>query len=118
MEKKELRDELDPIIDDILRVPPDLMIPDSFTDDLVKKLERQIYWRELLSEFGIKIALAAGALIILMICLIFPARYDPRPWIDWILRNGLWISGLVGIVIFTILFDQILLKYMLRTHKR
>lgn len=111
-------DKLDRIIDDSLRQSPDHFLSDTFTDDLVKRLEKQLLWKELLSEFGMKLALTAGALAILLVCLIFPARNDPRPWIDWIAQNRVVVAGLIGIGMFFILFDQILLKFLFRRFQK
>ena len=111
---KDLKESIDSMIDDSLRQPPDFDIPASFTDDLVKKLEKQLAWKELLSEFGLKAGLVLAALLIMVGCLIFPAKNDPIPWIDWIARNRFMVTGLIGVVMFTLLFDQILLKFMFR----
>lgn len=115
---KDLKDNLDGRIDDALRQPPDFIIPVSFTGNLVKRLEKQLAWKELLSEFGIKIALVAGALIVLLICLIFPAKNDPLPWIDWIARNRFTVAGLIGVGMFTVIIDQFLLKFMFRKFRK
>ena len=114
MERKEFKENIESLIDDSLRQPPDFIIPASFTDDLVRKLEKQLAWKELLSEFGLKAGLVLAALIVMLICLIFPAKNDPLPWLDWIARNRFMVTGLIGVVMFTVLFDQILLKFMFR----
>jgi len=114
MEMKEFNEKTDYLIYDALRQPPDFIIPDAFTSRLVKKLEKQLAWKELLSEFGLKAGLVMAALIIMVICLIFPAKSDPLPWINWIARNRFMVTGLMGVGIFIALFDQILLKFMFR----
>jgi len=118
MEMKDFREDLDSMLDNSLRQPPDFIIPASFTDDLVKKLEKQLAWKELLSEFGIKAGLVIAALLIMVICLIFPARNDPAPWLDWIARNRFLVTGLIGVAVFTVVFDQILLKFMFRRNRK
>jgi len=114
MEMKEFNENLDGLIDDALRQPPDFIIPDTFTSLLVKKLEKQLAWKELLSEFGLKAGLVIAALIIMVTCLVFPAKTDPLPWINWIARNRFMVTGLIGVGIFIVLFDQILLKFLFR----
>ena len=109
---KEFQQNLDGIIDESLRTPPDFDISASFTDDLVKRLERQLAWRELLGEFGIKLSLILGALMVVLICLIFPAKNDPTPWIAWLAQNRMTVSGILCIILFTFVFDQVLLKYL------
>ncbi|MEI8005135.1 MAG: hypothetical protein WCI48_02940 [Bacteroidota bacterium] len=114
MEMKEFKEDIDSMIADSLRQPPDFIIPASFTENLVKKLEKQLAWKELLSEFGLKAGLVLAALIVMLICLVFPAKNDPVPWLDWIAKNRFIVTGLIGVVMFTVLFDQILLKFMFR----
>ena len=69
----ELDSKLDGMIDKALREPPDYIIPDSFTEELVRKLEKQLAWKELLSEFGLKSGLVLASLGIMTICLIYPS---------------------------------------------
>ena len=111
---KELNSELDGMIGKALHEPPDYVIPDSFTDELVKKLEKQLAWKELLSEFGLKAGLVLGSLIIMTICLVFPAKNDPAPFIQWIAGNRFIVSGIIGVGLFTFIFDQVVLKYMFK----
>jgi len=112
MERNEFNEKLDGMLEDALHRPPDYFIPDSFTDDLVKRLEKRLAWKELLSEFGLKSALVLGALIVLLFCLIFPAKNDPMPWIAWIAQNRIMVGGAISVILFTFVFDQILLKYL------
>jgi hypothetical protein len=118
MEMNEPNDKLDRIIDDSFRQSPDCFLSDSFTDNLVKRLEKQLLWKELLSEFGMKLALSAGSLAILLVCLIFPAQNDPRPWFEWIAQNRIIIAGLIGVGAFIVIFDQILLKFLFRRSQK
>lgn len=118
MERNEFNDKLDGMLEDALHRPPDFFIPDSFTDDLVKRLEKQLAWKELLSEFGLKTALVLGALVVLLVCLIFPAKNDPMPWIAWIAQNRIMVAGIISILLFTFVFDQLFLKYLFgRSHR-
>lgn len=111
---KEFKGNLDGIIDEALRQPPDLTIPDSFTSDLVKRLEKQLAWKELLAEFGLKAGLVLAALVIMGICLVFPAKTDPAPLIQWIMNNRFIVTGILGVGLFTFIFDQVVLKYMFK----
>jgi hypothetical protein len=110
----ELDSKLDGMIDKALREPPDYIIPDSFTEELVRKLEKQLAWKELLSEFGLKSGLVLASLGIMTICLIYPAKNDPAPFIQWVANNRFILSGIIGVGIFTFIFDQMVLKYMFK----
>ncbi|MCX6284946.1 MAG: hypothetical protein NTW31_12015 [Bacteroidetes bacterium] len=118
MEMKEFMENLDGIIDDSLREPPDNIFPDDFTDKLVKKLEKQLAWQELLTEFGLKTGLVLLALIVMGICLIFPAKTDPAPLIQWVAGHRLIVCGSIGVGLFTFVFDQVVLKYMLKRSRQ
>ncbi|MCX6282258.1 MAG: hypothetical protein NTU51_09885 [Bacteroidetes bacterium] len=114
MEKKEFKENLDGMIDHSLREPPDFIFPEDFTDNLVKKLEKQLVWQELLTEFGLKAGLVLLALLIIGICLIFPANTDPAPLLQWVASHRLVVCGSIGVGLFTFIFDQVVLKYMLK----
>ena len=111
---KEFKGNLDGLIDDSLRQPPDFIIPDSFTNNLVKRLENRLAWLELLTEFGLKTGLVLAALVVIAICLIFPAKTDPAPFIQWIANHRFTVSGIIGAGLFTFIIDQVVLKYMLK----
>ncbi|MCX6287308.1 MAG: hypothetical protein NTY96_09345 [Bacteroidetes bacterium] len=115
---KEFNENLDGMIADSLREPPDFIIPDSFTDDLVKRLEKQLAWKELLTEFGLKTGLVLLALLIIGICLIFPAKTDPAPLIQWVANHRFIVCGSIGVGLFTFIFDQVILKYMFKKSRR
>lgn len=115
---KEFKEPLDGMIDKALGEPPDYIIPDSFTDKLVKKLEKQLAWKELLAEFGLKAGLVLAALVIMAVCLIFPAKNDPAPLIQWIGNNRFIVTGIIGVGLFTFVFNQVLLKYMFKKSRR
>lgn len=105
------------MIDEAIKQPPVHMIPDSFTNDLVKRLEKHLAWKELISEFGMKLGIVALSVIILLLFLIFPARNDPAPWIDWILKHSSGVALVAGVLFFTFIFDQVFLKFMVRKSK-
>ncbi len=114
MEIEEFNKNMESIIDDSLRQPPDFILPDDFTEKLVKKLEKQLAWQELLTEFGLKTGLVLLALIVMGICLVFPAKTDPAPLIQLIVGHRAIVCGIIGIALFTFIFDQVVLKYMLK----
>ncbi|MEI7490699.1 MAG: hypothetical protein WCK92_04810 [Bacteroidota bacterium] len=118
MEKKEFNKNLDGLIDDSLREPPDFDFPDDFTDKLVKKLEKQLAWQELLTELGLKTGLVLLALIVMGICLIFPAKTDPAPLLQWVAGHRAIVCGSIGIGLFTFVFDQLVLKYMFKRSRQ
>ncbi len=118
MERNEFNERLDGMLDDALHQPPGYFIPDSFTDDLVKKLEKHLAWKELLSEFGLKAGLVILALVVMAVALIFPAKTNPAPFIQWLALNRFMVAGFVGVALFTFVFDQLILKYFFKRSDR
>jgi len=118
MERNEFNERLDGMLDDALHQPPGYFIPDSFTDELVKKLEKHLAWKELLSEFGLKAGLVILALAVMAAALIFPAKTNPAPFIQWLALNRFIVAGLTGIALFTFVFDQLILKYFFKRSDR
>lgn len=118
MERNEFNERLDGMLNDALHQPPGYFIPDSFTDDLVKKLEKHLAWKELLSEFGLKAGLVILALVVMAVALIFPAKTNPAPFIQWLAVNRFIVAGVLGVALFTFVFDQLILKYFFKRSGR
>ena len=90
----------------------DLIIPDGLTEKTIRKLEKRILLRELIDELLLKTALVAGSLILLIGVFIL---LKGRGVLDW-LNNRIFdhwqmIASLLVLVFFTILIDQIGIKF-------
>jgi len=106
--------EIEAMITEALRAEPDFSLSSSFTAKMVIKIQRHMAWKELFTEFALKIGLIAGTLIVLAICLIFPAPKEGNPVIQ-ILGNNLPVISIVCfLILFTYFVDQVLLKYFFR----
>ncbi|MFH1160134.1 MAG: hypothetical protein V1733_04215 [bacterium] len=103
--------DLDALILETLKEKPEWELSLSFTDTLLQKVERRLRWRELLREFALKVGIVAGALIILLLCLIFPAREVSRPILTLVTANWQLVTGFSLLVLFTFFSDQVLLKF-------
>lgn len=108
------QEEIEAMIDEALRAEPDFSISSSFTDKLVIKVQRHLEWKELITEFAMKIGLVAGALIVLAICLIFPSLKEGNPVILFLMNNLHIIFIISVLILFTFFIDQVLLKYFFR----
>jgi hypothetical protein len=113
METNDLRDSFDGMMDEALGRAPEFRIPDSFTEDLVRKFEKHLAWKELLSEFGLKSALLLISLLVVLLVLIFPAKNDPIPWLKWIATNRYMLFSLISTAVFVFAFDQLVVKFMM-----
>ncbi len=103
--------DLDALILETLKEKPEQELSLSFTDTLLQKVERRLRWRELLREFALKVGIVAGSLIILSLCLIFPARDASRPFLTLVTANWQLVTGFGVLVLFTFFSDQVLLKF-------
>ncbi len=103
--------ELEALITEALKKQPERELSLSFTDTLLRKVERRLTWRELIQEFAMKTGITAAALIILTVCLIFPARESINPFLLMVLDNWKLVTGVGFLLLFTFFSDQVLLKF-------
>jgi hypothetical protein len=109
--KNEFPEQLDALITEALRTNPDTTLSASFTDKVVRKAERRFMWQEIIREFAMKAGLVAGSLIILILCLLFPARETTNPFLKMLLDNWQIVTGAGALILITGFSDQVLLKY-------
>lgn len=103
--------ELEALITEALKEEPERELSLNFTDTLLKKVQKQLTWRELLREFAMKTGIVAGSLIILFLCLIFPSRETTNPFLLMVRDNWQFISAVGFLILFTFFSDQVLLKF-------
>jgi len=113
-DENKIYDKLDTLINEVFREEPGVPIPSVFTDQIVARVEKRLIWKEVFTEFAIKIGLVAGVLIILAICLIFPAPKEGNPVINFFLNHLEYVGAVVVIGLFIFFIDQVLLKYFSR----
>ncbi len=119
MNSKPLPDNIDQLIDQALSAAPEFDIPASFADRVVARIERQIAWRQLLLDFGLKVLVVVGVLVVLGGTL-FWANMDKSlqsiEWLSFFTRNLVPIGEVVLATFFTFFVDQVVLKYFM--HRR
>ncbi|MFH1936210.1 MAG: hypothetical protein ABIK52_01445 [Bacteroidota bacterium] len=103
--------ELEALITEALKEKPERELSLSFTDTLLRRVEKRQTWRELIREFAMKTGIAAAALIILVICLIFPIRTSINPFLLLVLDHWQIVAGAGFLILFTFFSDQVLLKF-------
>ena len=110
-------ENLDQLIDKALSTPPEWEMPDTFTECLMQRLEKRIALRDILFDFGLKIAILIGVIFILAVVLYltnWDKPLDDIVLVRLILENIVPIAmGLVGIA-FTFFIDQVLLRFFSR----
>jgi hypothetical protein len=117
MKKADKQEELRAILDETLQEFPEIQLPPAFTDRLMNRIERRLAWREILAEFGMKIGLVTGALVILCAVLMFPVNKDNLPLFSYLGTHWQFLAALTGIFLFTFFFDQVFLRLLFRKNK-
>jgi hypothetical protein len=103
--------ELDALITEALKEKPEWELSLSFTDTLLRKVEKRLTWRELIREFAMKTGIVAGSLVVLLVCLIFPLRESLNPFLLLIVEHWQLVTGAGFLILFTFFSDQVLLKF-------
>jgi len=110
-------ENLDQIIDRALSMPPEREMPDTFTERFMQRLEKRIALRDILFDFGLKVIVMVGVLMVL--CMVFIFVYwgkeiQDNELVQYLLENIVPIAMLLIGIIFTFIIDQVLLRYFLR----
>lgn len=103
--------ELEALITEALKEKPERELSLTFTDTLLRRVQKQLTWRELIREFAMKTGIVAGSLIILAICLIFPLKESTNPFLLMVVHNWQFVTGIALLILFTFFSDQVLLKF-------
>jgi Mg/Co/Ni transporter MgtE len=110
-EQSEDRD-VDAIFRKALQNSNDLIIPEGLAEKTIRNLEKKILLRELITELLLKTGLVVGSLILLTVVFFL---LKGKGVLDWISNriNDHWqiIVSILVLVIFTILIDQIGIKF-------
>jgi hypothetical protein len=112
-ERKE-HEKIEALINEALRSEPGFQLSSNFTDRLVKKVQRYLLWKEIFTEFALKIGIVAGILLILLICLFFPFMKEGNPFLIFLAENRPVVLSVAFIILFIFFIDQVLLKYFFR----
>ncbi|MBE0646475.1 MAG: hypothetical protein IH596_01705 [Bacteroidales bacterium] len=103
--------ELEALITEALKEKPERELSLTFTDTLLRRVEKRLTWRELIREFAVKTGIVVGALIILALCLYFPMRESTNPFLLMVVDNWKLVTGVGFLILFTFFSDQVLLKF-------
>lgn len=107
-------DELERLILDALKEAPERELSLSFTDALLDKVEKRLWWREHLQAFGIKTAIITGTLGLILLLMVSILSEASQPFLLLLKTNWQVIAGVVLLIFFTSFSDQVLLKYFNR----
>ena len=104
--------DVDAIFREALQNNNDLNIPDGLAEKIVRKLEKKILLRELIIELLLKTGLVIGSLILLTLVFLL---LKGRAVLNWLINRTVdnWqiIVPLLVIVFFTVIIDQVGIKF-------
>lgn len=107
-------DELDRLIDDALHSEPSVKIPDNFTDRFISRVQQRVLWREVISEFSVKITVVAASLLVFAAIFYFVAVEDSGRVISFLSERWMAITSISIVLVFTFFADQVFLRYFLK----
>ena len=109
--ENEQMSELDRLIQEAMKEQPEYELSLSFTDTLLEKVEKRLWWQEVLQAFAMKTAIVVGTLFIIFVILVLPSQDTSNPFLTLLLDNWKLVTGICVLILFTFFSDQVLLKY-------
>jgi len=105
-------DALDRLIDEMLSTEPEQMLEADFTDRIMYKIEKPSLIRELAVETFMKIGIVAGTLLVLFISFLVAGMTNLYRIEYFLLSYTSYIIPLALIILFTWIFNDVLLPYL------
>ena len=119
MEKHNFPIDIDQQIAHALSTPPAFEMPDTFTERFMQRLEKRIALRSILVDFGLKVLVLVGVLLVFA-AVSYVINWGKKPEeimpVNFLLENIVPVSMVLVGVAFTFFIDQVLLRYFLRRH--
>lgn len=92
----------------------DFDVPTGLAERAIRKIEKRILLKESLLELCMKGGLIMGSLLIITAILVFFNGQDVLTTIfDYLVQHWQTVTSIIIVVIFTILVDQVVIKYYL-----
>ncbi len=115
--EKNLNAELDALIEEALCQPPEISVPDGFTDRMIASVARHFIWKETLRDFLYKCLIALGALAVFSIIFFFVAIQSPDILVATFKEQWKFVVFAASIGFFVLFTDQVLLRYLFRNSR-
>jgi len=115
--EKNINTELESLIDEALCQPPGIPVPAGFTDRMVAEVRQREIWKESLTGFLYQCLIAAGALPIFGVVFYFVTIKSPDLLVTYLIQNWKFMVMVMGIGLFVLFTDQVILKYLFRNSK-
>ena len=103
--------DIDELITDGLREEPGFLISSSFTDRLVKKIEKKIRMKELLVGFFYKSLLVMTVLLVFALVLFLPGLLENFALVTLFKSNWKLSTAILFLVVSTLFLDQVVFRY-------
>jgi len=109
-----MKTELDALIEEALRQPPEIPLPEGFTDRMVASVARHYIWKETLKDFLYKCLIGLGALAVFSIVFFFVAIQSPDILAAHVKEQWKFVAVAASIGFFVLFTDQVVLRYLFR----
>ncbi len=106
--------ELDALINEVLKNEPAYVLPDDFADILAQKVEKHFVLNQYLKEFLIYLAVIAGIVILSLASAFVFFEADWKEWLSFVRRNIAWMVAANVLLLFVLFADRVVLPYFMR----
>lgn len=111
-ERDQIPEWMNALIDETLQEIPQNPLPKDFTEKVMAKLEKRTYLQEIVQEASLKALVVAGLILVLLTSLLSAGFISFEQITDFVLIHARIITLLSSVLLFTWLFNDVLLKYL------
>lgn len=111
MQKDEKYNLTDNWLDEALKTPPELLLPDDFADKVAAKAIGRFAWEQYIKEFLVYLLTIAGVALVSVAMAFIWLGADWQEWQNFFTNNLSWIIGLNFLGLFVLFADRVLLRY-------
>jgi len=108
---------MEALVDDALRREPEIEVPAGFTDRTLAVMEKRIFWRELIMEFGYKCLIALGALLVFVLIFFFVSVKELTLLQSYLIHHWEFFAVTMVVGLFILFADQVFLKYLFKKYQ-
>lgn len=111
MLKDDKHSNMEELLDEALKTPPHIFLPDDFADKMAERMTRRFAWEQYIKEFLVYLGTVAGVAGISVAMAFFWLGADWQVWQNFLTKNLVWIVGINFLGLFVLFTDRVLLRY-------
>lgn len=106
------------LIDEVLKTPLSISLPDNFAGIVASKAVRRFAWRQYLQEFLVYFYAFLGLMAVAISVAFILLGADWQVWKQFIADNASLIISLKILALFVLFADKVLLQYFMYSYSR